>query len=295
MKILFTCQFFNYCSGSAMYVHNVSKELVKRGHEVTIVSELGGDIANSALKNGVRLIDFSQIFDIQDETFDVMHLNQMYPAQMATEYFPDIPAVFTIHSELSSVETPYQHPSIKQYISVRDSITNKYKQLNPVQVPIPVDMERFNMKNVEEVIEVKRKASELGPVKKIVLYVGTVDFLREQVLKDLAQRALDEDFELWTVGRNFLPYNQPAHVKMLPETFFVEKYYEMADEIAGILLGTSQLEASACGKPYRHYEVDEKGKILSYELMQPMIGMKGSEYDLESVVTKFEEIYKTLL
>lgn len=287
MKILFACQFFNYYSGSAMYVHNLASEMKKRGHDVTILSELGGDIVNSAVKNGVRVIDFSQVFDIQDEQFDIMHLNQFHPAEFALEYFPDTPAVFTIHSELATVEQPYNHPSIKEYISHRDTIRDKYKNLDPILLPLPIDMTRFNKDGVEKAEKVKK---ESGQTKKIVLYVGTIDFLRENVLKDLAQKAMIEDFDLWCVGRNFLPYPQPEHVKMLPETFFVEKWYEMADEIAGILYSLVWLEASAMGKPYRHYEVDEKGKILEQDTLIPLEDM--SQYALPAVAAQLETIYK---
>lgn len=291
MKILFACQFFNYCSGSAMYVHNIAKELKDRGHDVTILSEVGGDITNSAMKHGIRVIDFSQAFEIQDETFDVMHLNQQSPSEMALEMFPNTPAVFTIHSELSSVETPYHHPMIRQYVGVRASIMEKYKDLNPIEIPIPIDRSRFNTEAAAKIAEVKEKAEQK---KKIVLYVGTIDFLREQMVKDLAQRAIDEDFDLWCVGRNFLPYSQPSHVQMANETFFVEKYYDMADEIAGILKGTTYLESSACGKPYRWYEVDERGRIKSFEKLEPMPEEEILKYDLKLITSQFENVYENI-
>lgn len=288
MKILIACQFFNYCSGSAMYVHDLAVELKKRNHEVTILSELGGEVSSSALKHGIRLIDFSQIFTIQDEKFDVLHLNQYGPADMALQFFEDTPAVFTIHSELS-IENPYIHPNIKKYIAIRPTIVDKYKELDPVLVWNGIDFERFNTKNKETV---EKKKQEVHLHKEIVLFVGTIDTLRAPAIKDLIDKTRQNREEFWVVGRNFLPFKLPDAVKMMPETFFSEKWVEMADVCAGILVGRTAIEAWACGKPYVCYDIDDAGSIQSVTRMEPPADM--TQYDIKFMTSSIENTYNEL-
>lgn len=288
MKILLVCQSFNYCSGSAMYVYDLAVELKKRNHDVTILSELGGEIASMALKKEIRLVDFSQIFSIQDEKFDIMHLNQSGPADMALQFFPDTPAVFTIHSELN-IETAYIHDNIKKYIAIRPTIVSKYSHLNPILLWNGIDLERFN-KNNQETIE--KKKAEVNMYKDIVLFVGTIDYLRAPTIKDIMDKTYENDEEFWIVGRNFLPYKLPERVRVLPETFFVEKWVEMADACAGIMVGRTAIEAWACGKPYHCYDVDNEGKILGVEIIEPPLDM--SQYDIKFMTSKIEEIYNEI-
>lgn len=289
MKILISCQFFNYCSGSAMYAYDLAVDLKKRGHDVTILSELGGEISSAALKKDIKLVDFSQIFSIQDEKYDIIHLNQYGPADMALQFFEDIPAVFTIHSELN-IEKPYIHPNIKKYIAIRPSIVSKYQQLNPAMIWNGIDFERFNQNNKEAI---ENKKSDVGMYKDIVLFVGTIDTLRAPTIKDLMDKTFENNEELWVVGRNFLPFKLPDRVRVLPETFFAEKWIEMADACAGILVGRTAIEAWACGKPYFCYDVDNDGKILGIERIEPPADM--TQYDIKFMTSKIEEIYNEIL
>lgn len=290
MKILITCQFFNYLSGSATYVYNLGSELVKRGHDVTILSEVGGDIKSAALKNGIHVVDFSNIFDLQEDKFDVIHCQQKNATELVFEFF-DAPAVSTIHSELN-IEEAVINPKIKQYVAVRHSIAEKYKELNPIIIPIGIDFERFNTKNKDKINLIKDTALSKGPLKNIVLFVGTIDNLRVRTIDDLIMRSTSEDFELWVVGKNFLGVSFPPEVKYFPETFFIEKYVEMCDETAGILTGTTMFEGFACGKPYRQYDVDSTGKILGQYLIS--VPEDQSQFDIKHVTDEYEKVYNAI-
>jgi hypothetical protein len=286
MKILLTCQFFNYCSGSAVYIHDLSVELARRGHNVTVLSETGGALKASAVQNGVRTVDFSQIFDIQDEKFDIIHGSQFHPTQLALDFFPNTPAVFTIHSSFLNIENPFKHPAIRRYMVVKETEAEKYKDLNPVYIPLGIPFDKFNTKNEEKALQAKK---DTGMTKKIVLFIGTHDFLRAKPLADLAKKGIDEDFEVWWIGKNFMPFKPPANVKCIPETFFIEKWIEVADETASILMGRVSVESWACGKSYWHYDVDEMGTIKKCELLPPPFDM--SQYDIKYMTDRVEEVY----
>jgi len=290
MNILITCQFFNYCSGSAMYVHDLAIELKRRGNTVTILSELGGEISNSALKAGIKLVDFSQVFSIQDEHFDVLHLNQSGPAEMAIEFWPDTPATMTLHSSLG-IEAPYIHPNIKKYIAAKQTEVEKFKALNPQLIHIGVDFERYNTKGAAKVAADRE---QLGIAdKKSIVFIGSYDRLREKALTDLIAKGKEQGFTVVFVGRPMLGHQPPQGVMLVQETFFIEKWMEASDGVASILLGRTAIETWACGKDYWCYDVNEKGDILGLTVMPPPEDM--SQYDIKFMTDRIFEIYQNII
>lgn len=285
MKILITCDSFNYCSGSATYVHDLAIELKKRGNEVTILSTIGGEITNSALQKGIKCFDFSNVFEIQDEVFDIIHCNQYDPAKIAMEFW-DTPAVMTLHNSLG-FEKPFIHPNIKRYIAAKPSEVETFKDLNPVLVNIGVDFERFNKANADKV---KLKKDTMNLQKPVVFFIGTFDILREKPLLDLYKKGKEQGFEIVFVGRSMLKYDPPEDIKCVPETFYIEKWIEASDGVASILIGRTAIEAWACGKDYYCYTVDGKGNILDFEIMPPPEDM--SKYDIRFMTDRIVELYQ---
>lgn len=288
MKILISCQFFNYCSGSATYVYDLAVELVKRGHSVTVLSQIGGEISNAAGLKGIRLLDFSQIFEIQDETFDIMHLNQSGPAELTLAYF-DFPAVMTLHSSLG-IESPFIHNNIKHYIAAKPSEVETFKELTPILIDIGVDFERFNTKGRTDILA---KKEELGIKKEVVAFIGSFDMLREQSLYDLIKKSKEEDFEIIYIGQSMLKHGLPEEISKVPETFFIEKWIESVDKVASILIGRTAIEAWACGKDYYCYDVDSRGNIKSVTLMPPPEDM--TKYDIKTMTTEIEKLYQSAI
>lgn len=288
MKILISCISFNYCSGSATYVHDLARELVKRGNQVTILSEVGGQIKKSAEKGGVRCIDFSMVWEIQDEQFDIIHCNQYDPAKIALEYF-DAPAVMTLHNSLG-FETPFIHENIKRYIAAKESEVETFKNLNPIYIPIGVDTERFNTNNKYKMAERKK---EMNLQKPCIFFIGTFDKLREKALMHLFAKGKEEGFEVIFVGRSMLKYDPPEAIKCVGEAFHVEKWIEASDGVASILQGRTCIEAWACGKDYYCYDVDKDGNIKSMEVLPPPVDM--SIYDIKYMTDKILEVYQEAL
>lgn len=251
MRILFTCQNFNYCTESARYVYELSVELVKRGHDVTVLSEIGGEISAAAKKNGVRCIDFSNVFDIQDEKFDIVDGADKESMKIASTYFD------------AKTRSTFGHLSL-----------------------FPVDFNRFNTKNKEAI---EQKKISVGQKRPIVIFIGVIDRESEYVIKDLSKRSGREHFDLWVVGMNLLSHVLPASIKMMPETFFIEKWIEMADEVAGIGEGMLTYSSLACGKPYHEYKVYED-HTTAFQVKHPEKDL--SEFSVDKIVDKLLEIYK---
>lgn len=71
MKILQVAQFFSPVhGGSAEVPYHVSKELAKRGHEVTLITtdfEFDDEYAKTLGETGVKVIPFSEEMEVLDE------------------------------------------------------------------------------------------------------------------------------------------------------------------------------------------------------------------------------------
>jgi hypothetical protein len=103
-----------------------------------------------------------------------------------------------------------------------------------------------------------------------VLFVGSIDYLREKTIRDLVDYTKENNKELWLVGENksnFLSeITKNSHVKFHGPTLDVDKYIHKCSETAGILLGRTTIEGWMCGKPGWIYNVDNMGNILNKEL-----------------------------
>jgi glycosyltransferase involved in cell wall biosynthesis len=164
------------------------------------------------------------------------------------------------------LEEPVISPQIKSYIAIRpeikEYIVNKFG-IDESLVSIiynPIDETRFKpMVNSE-----KRD-------KKRVLFVGTIDYLRQQTIADLINTTKENNQELWIVGKKNDTYLDSLiagqeHVKYFEPTSNVEKFIYQCDETAGILLGRTTIEGWLCGKNGWIYNIDEMGNVLDKNL-----------------------------
>ena len=100
MRILIAVVNFRFLTGAELYVYELSRSLAARGHEVTVVSQTGGEIAERARAHGVRVCSYREL--PADAGFDVMHVQELRPARWAMNRFPDTPAIATVPATGSS-------------------------------------------------------------------------------------------------------------------------------------------------------------------------------------------------
>jgi glycosyltransferase involved in cell wall biosynthesis len=120
----------------------------------------------------------------------------------------------------------------------------------------PIDETKFYNKNLKS--------------ENYILFVGSIDYLRENTIKDLVRYSKEQGKELWLVGENKSNYLQnllqDSHVRHFGPTLEVDKYIHKCSETAGILLGRTTIEGWMCNKPGWIYNVDNTGDIISKEL-----------------------------
>ncbi len=294
MRILIVCEAFATLTGGELYVYELARELTRRKHEVTIVSEIGGEITQQAIRRGVRV--YSSFNDIPNGLeFDVMHLNQPAPARVALNRFPNVQAVATIHSQFEC-EAPVVHPNIRKYICVRPEIASflskRYGILNRlgghyippdklVVIYNGIDFSRFNTMHIPP----RRQ-------RKTIVFPGSIDILRREAARHLIKRSILEKFDLWFIGDKESNHLErlPPNVTYTPAKWNIETYIKQADETAGILLGRTTIEGWACGKPGWIYDLDNRGRIKAVALHEPPADI--DKFDIRNVAAKILPLYE---
>jgi len=304
LRVLICCQFFKNYTGSEVSNYELSRELVKQGCDVTVISSMVGEpLLSKAQKSGVKVCSFGNLpnhrlnregqfqFVKNEKEFDIIHVNHKPIGELVLQLYPNTPAVMHVRSEvIPTFEEPIVNPVIKRYISIRDSITEYIKTFGVsgdqiVTIDNPFDHTRFN--------------TEYKPVKnekEVVLFVGTLDYLREMLIRDQIITTKENNQELWIIGADSAgmaaDFASHEHVKYLGIKSNVEEYIKKCDYTAGIFKGRTTIEGFLCGKPGWIYEVDKEGKVLNKELTQVPEDVEKykSDFSAKKVFSLYKEV-----
>jgi glycosyltransferase involved in cell wall biosynthesis len=301
IKVLLSSLFFKTFTGSEMYVYELARGLKSLNCDVTVLSDIEGPLSKIANQQGIKTLPFSNppgyklgdgkwgfntpegvvtsqpnmMYKMSDVNFDIAHVQHNPISKQVCDMYPNIPKISTIHSEVIELENPYIHNSIKKYICIRPEIQKHVvTNFNIVEsdtevIYNPIDTKRFNTNNIKNY--------------PYVLFVGTIDYLRENTIRDLVEYSKSINKELWLVGENKSNYLPEllgfSHVKHFPATNKVEEYVKNCSETAGILLGRTTIEGWLCGKSGWIYNVDNSGNIIN-----------KNKHEVPSDVYKFNSI-----
>ena len=290
LKVLLSCLSFQTLTGSELYVFELAKELIKINCDVTVLSQIGGPLTDMAIKLGIKCVSFqnppgfklgdgnwtfndgngykpsipNMLYKISEPDFDIIHIQHKPIAERIIHLYPDIEKIYTIHSEVISLEEPIKHDSIKKYIAIRPEIKDFLKSKFDIEdrdiviIYNPVDKEKF--KRIEKEGE-------------YLLFVGTIDYLRKQTIYDLIDYTKSINKKFFLIGENKSNYLDNIlknnHVEYMKERWDVEKFVQNSFETAGIQLGRTTIESWMCGKASWIYKVDDNGNILNKERLEP--------------------------
>ena len=315
LKILLSCISFRNFTGSELYVFELAKSLIKLNCSVTVLSQIGGPVTDMAKKLGIKCVSFENapgfklgdgqwgtntpegfkpstpnaLYRVSEVDYDIVHFQHKPVAERILNMYPELPKIYSIHSEVISLEDPVKDDTIKKYIAIRPEI--KEHMINNFEIPEelieviynPVDNEKFKSFNTTE--------------KDYVLFVGTTDYLRKETILDLMEYTREIGKELWLVGDNNGNYLENVlleqHVKYFPATWNIEKFILDAYETAGIQLGRTTIESWMCNKPSWIYKVDSGGFILSKEKHEPPTDIE--KYYSMNVAQQIKEQYLKIL
>jgi glycosyltransferase involved in cell wall biosynthesis len=323
-KVLLGCLNFKTHTGSELHVYELAKELVQQGCDVTVCSDIGRELAMKAKQYGIKVASINEppgykrgdgqwqimnqnaelvpsvkgsLYRIKPTSFDIMHLNHTPVTKLLLQLYPEVPAITTIHSEVIALEHPVIHDNIKKYIAIRPEIKDYIVAEHNVPEDMveviynPIDRIRFSPK-----FEAPKGEEERS--KQRTLFVGTIDYLRREMLLDLIKTTKEANEELWIVGsENGVKVEEligdNTHVKYQGPRWNVEWFIKMSDKTAGILLGRTTIEGWMCGKPGWIYDVDDKGVVKGKTFHEVPEDVEKFRNDV--VVAKVIEEYKEIL
>lgn len=78
MKILLAISNFQFLTGAEIYIYELARELVKRGHKVAVTSYIGGELEKKAKEVGIELYPFTFFNDKRmDWKPDIIHSHSL--------------------------------------------------------------------------------------------------------------------------------------------------------------------------------------------------------------------------
>jgi glycosyltransferase involved in cell wall biosynthesis len=115
LSILFTNNTLAQRAGSELWVRDVCRALVGRGHRPVAFSLILGAVAEEIRSATVPVV--SSLDDV-GFTPDVIHGHHHIETLIAALHFPGVPIVHFCHGFLPWEEAPLHHPSIARYVAV---------------------------------------------------------------------------------------------------------------------------------------------------------------------------------
>jgi hypothetical protein len=320
IKVLIGCLSFANLTGSELYTFELAKELIKQNCDVTICSSIGMPLSGMAKKLGIKLTSIQEppgfklgdgkwllntpngvepsqpnnLYNIEKVDFDIIHMNHKPVTEHLLKFYPNTPVICTIHSEVLDLEAPVINEQIKKYIAIRPEIKDfliDVHNIDETKIDVvynPIDSKRFKIsKNME-----KRH-------KKRILSASTIDYLRKNMLIDLIDNSITNDYELWIVGKkNGEDYlseliKDKPNIKYFESTKNIEHFIHQVDETAGVLLGRITIESWMCGKPSWIYNISSNGDIISKSLHH--IPLDIDKFNSENIVKQIIGLYSEIL
>jgi len=317
LKLLIGLLNFSNLTGSELSTLETAKALSKFNIDITIISKAVSEKFKLVCKqNNIKTCTFEEppgykrgdgkwgfnspegfkpsqegvLYRIDETTFDVIHANHKPITESLLNLYPECNFVNIVRSEVIDLENPIISDKIKKYIAIRPSIKDYLiKEFKIDSDKIDVVYNAFDKNRFKPNKMIKNTD------KKVILFVGTMDYLRKQSIDDLIDECNDNGDELWLVGKDFMGYGKQysekyEFVKYYNETDKIEDFYNMCDETAGVLLGRTTIEGFLCGKPGWVYTIDKNGIVLTKEFME--VPNDLSIFDIETHKNKMFDIYK---
>ena len=122
LRILITNHFLRGRTGSELYVCELAKNLLRRGHSPIVYSPQLGHTARELRSATVPVVDN---LDAIGSAPDLIHGQHHVETMSALLRFPNTPAVFICHGWLPFEETPPKHPRILRYVAVDDTCLDR--------------------------------------------------------------------------------------------------------------------------------------------------------------------------
>jgi len=312
LKVLIGCLNFQGLTGSEISTLETAKALTNINCDVHVISStVSPKFASICKRYGIKTYLFTEppsyklgdgkwsvntpqgvqqskegtLYFTNQIQFDVIHTNHTPITEQLLKLYPNNTFVNIVRSEVIDLENPVINDKIKKYVAIRPSIKTYLMDTYGIEdekievIYNPFDKTRFKPKTIPN-----------GTDKKVTLFVGTMDYLREEAIRDLIEGCE----ELWLVGKDSGDYaakmgEEYDNVTYFPPTDNIEEFFYKCDETAGIFLGRTTIEGFLCDKPAIIYNVNKYGNVIDKELVQVPEDM--SIFDIDNIIAKYKKLY----
>jgi glycosyltransferase involved in cell wall biosynthesis len=215
-------------TGQPMYVKNLKKGLEELGIKVDCRDY------NSSLSSYIGTYDIVVINDYAPRFLDLTSGNMI---------------VNICHSK-NDCDKPIIDDRIDYYLAPREQISEHWQKHYKIDfeiLPIPIDFKKW---------QVPRQKND----KYTIIMPGTFDPQRKAMILNLIERTKNnKNNKVILIGKDYMgiPYGDKGDLLIHPEVDDIENWMAKADEVAGIHIGTTTLEAWAMGLKTSVY--DEQG------------------------------------
>lgn len=133
-------------AGSELYVRDIARTLLKRGHTPIAFSTVLGDVARELREATIPVIDS---LDALTTPPDIIHGQHHVETMMALLHFPSTPAIYVCHGWLPWEEAPPRFPRVLRYVAVDNTCRDRLVFENAIpeeRISVLlnfVDLERF--------------------------------------------------------------------------------------------------------------------------------------------------------
>ena len=253
MNILLVCLSYREFTGSEIYFYELSTALRDANNNVSIFSPF----ADHPLRSKSNNINFPSREDIENTEYDLVIFSH---GKILWEYIKNVKTkklINVIHSKVLELEEPVLSNKIDLYVGIRPSIVKYIVDKTPSSskrvklIYNPFDFNRFNPKDCKKKKNIKEK---------VVIFPGSLDYLRYQPLQYLLKLSEKQNFKVLHVGRNDYTTVHP-NFTTTPSIWKMEKEYKKCDIVSGIFLGRTSIEGLLCNKKVLQFDVDKTGKI----------------------------------
>lgn len=253
MKVLITCLSYNSRTGSELYFYELAHALHNAGCDVTIAPLKSGDLVKHTHAD-IKIIQHIHV----ETQYDMIVFSHAVATYDIIKHIKCKKIINVIHSEvIQRWEDPVLGHDDITYVTIRPAIQKFIKQqygINSHLIYNPFNLDIYNEINCKKVDRLNEK---------IVLYPGTLNYLRIKPLLRLLDMSLEQNFKVIHVG-NLDRINVPTHVNLEHnrETNDMVSYYKQCDIVAGILLGRTSIEGLLSGKKVFQFDVNTQGDII---------------------------------
>lgn len=259
--------------GTELVVSNLTEELIKRGHQVTLLAS-GDSITKSRLiptskkavrtdinigtnslkRNATKLIEVAQIINfLQQHKFDIIHNHIDWHFLPFISLLNSAPVITTLHDSLDTDYQKFVYNAIpdKNYISISNNQRRPMPRLNFISTiyhGIQINKFSFNSKKGEYVAFLGRMSPEKGPLQAIqaakrakipLIMAAKVDLADKEYFNKKIKPLIDGKLVKF-IGE----VNHRSKVKLLRNATALLSLIQWEEPF-----GLVMIEALACGTP----------------------------------------------